>query len=121
MSKHVTFYNIVVVVTFPMEGETMYPIQREGRNPALKVYDDVHKEVRRRMSVSARQWREQFQYKKECLRETRAKIRALRRKRCKNFDDDIAELEDDIEMFTCEISRLLSNKWWYGIDHVKWQ
>jgi hypothetical protein len=121
MSKHVTFYNIVVVITFPMEGETMYPIQREGRNPALKVYDDVHKEVRRRMSVSARQWREQFQYKKECLRETRAKIRALRRKRCKNFDDDIAELENDVDLFTCEISQLLSNKWWYGIDHVKWQ
>ena len=121
MSKRVSFYNIVVVVTFPMEGETMYPIQREGRNPALKAYKDVHKEVHRRMSVFARQWREQFQYKKECLRETRAKIRALRRKRCKDFDNDIAVLEDDVEMFMCEISRLLNNKWFYGIDHIKWQ
>jgi len=117
MSKRVTFYNMVVVITFQMEGESAHPIQREGRNPALKVYEDVHKEVRRRMSVSATRWRQQFEYKKDCLRETRSKIRALRRKRCE--DDYIAVLEDDVEMFMCEISHLINNKWWYGIDHVK--
>ena len=110
--KCVTFDRTVVVHMIPLEGNT-HPILREGRNPALKTYTDVQKEIARRRWISAEHWHEAFEDQKEFVKETKKQIRRSRGK-----GENARELEESVDLSMLEISLLLSLKWHYGIDRI---
>ncbi|AGE50257.1 hypothetical protein ATCVCanal1_628L [Acanthocystis turfacea Chlorella virus Canal-1] len=110
--KCVTFDRTVVVHVIPLEGNA-HPLPREGRNPALRTYTDVQKEIARRRWVSADHWHEAFEDQKEFVKETKKQIRRSRGK-----GDNAQELQESIDLSMLEISLLLSLKWHYGIDRI---
>ena len=110
--KCVTFDRTVVVHMVPLEGNA-HPLPREGRNPALKTYTDIQKEVARRRWISAEHWHEAFEDQKEFVKETKKQIRRSRDK-----GDNAQELQEAVYLGTMEISLLLTLKWWYGIDCI---